>query len=79
MLSVVGTIYTVHCMARGMENMPSEMRGSFIGGMIGGLIGLAYPVFLLVWFYRRRIRDEVDGWRRQRMQRQTFGPPGGPG
>ncbi len=28
----------------------------------------AYPVFLLVWFFRRRIREEVNSWKLPREQ-----------
>ena len=27
------------------------------------VLGLVYPVFLLVWFLRRKIREEVQSWR----------------
>jgi hypothetical protein len=30
--------------------------------------GLAYPVFLLVWFMRSRIRQEVNSWKTARQQ-----------
>lgn len=38
-------------------------RAGFIGGMCGGMVaGLAYPVFLLIWFLRGGIRREMATW-----------------
>lgn len=43
--------------------MPGPMRLGMIGGALGGSCGgLIYPVFLLIWFLRGAIRQEVDGW-----------------
>jgi hypothetical protein len=36
----------------------------FIGAMcFGSVVGFAPPIFALVWFRRRKIKDEVAGWR----------------
>jgi len=36
--------------------------GTMFGLALGLLWGLALPVFLLIWFARRKVRDEVAGW-----------------
>ncbi len=52
-----------------MQQMPAglfSMIGSF-GGIAAALWALlwgwAYPVFILIWFSRRKIKDEVEGWK----------------
>ena len=57
-----------------MQNVPNmnqmdagmmSMMGS-VGGMatvVGGLLwGCAFPAFILIWFSRRKIKEEVAGW-----------------
>jgi hypothetical protein len=45
-------------------NMPAHLKSMMQAAAIIGIpIGFIYPVFLLVWFTRRKIRDEVAGWR----------------
>lgn len=34
-----------------------------VGVVIGFLIGVAYPVFLFIWFSRKKIRQQVAAWR----------------
>jgi hypothetical protein len=41
----------------------AALTGGKIGGLIGGLFGVVYPIFLLAWFSRRPIRDEVRTFR----------------
>jgi hypothetical protein len=36
--------------------------GLIIGLSFGIVLGLGWPVFLLIWFSRRKIRDEVEQW-----------------
>ncbi len=41
----------------------SVMQSTAVAGVVGGgLFGLALPVFLLIWFMRRPVRTEVQGW-----------------
>ena len=62
--TIIGT--TITLAAASSPEMDPDMRIPFIAGAIGGvLIGLAYPVFLLVWFYRRRIASQMQDWERQ--------------
>lgn len=35
---------------------------SVFGALMTGATGLPYPVFLLIWFLRPKIRREVEGW-----------------
>ena len=47
-----------------MSGMPDAMRFAMIGGGFGGAcLGLAYPVFLLIWFLRGSVAREVRGWK----------------
>jgi hypothetical protein len=39
-------------------------------------IGAAYPVFLLIWFFRPSVRAEVDSW--PRLEEPPQGPAGRP-
>jgi len=46
----------------------SGMEGPAAAGMYGGIacslpLGLAFPIFLLIWFLRGSIAREVAGWR----------------
>lgn len=42
---------------------PGMMAGFVIGGACVGLVmGLGPPVFTLIWFGRRKIKDEVSTW-----------------
>jgi amino acid transporter len=48
---------------------PSSGRGQQIAGAIGGVIGtvvgLAFPVFVVIWFSRPTIKSQVAQWRRR--------------
>jgi len=62
-MAVFGAVITVMIVSRMAEGAPAPMRAAFIGGAIGGTVfGMAYPIFLLVWFFRRKIVDEVYTW-----------------
>jgi hypothetical protein len=65
-ITIVGTPIALMIMS-GIQAPPQAERMMYISGGIGVLIGLplalAYPVFLLIWFMRRKIRDEVESWR----------------
>jgi len=48
--------------------MPTPMRAGLIGGGVGGTCGgLIYPIFLLIWFLRARIAQEVRTWAGERI------------
>ena len=36
--------------------------GGIVAGVIGVAIRMAWPVFLLVWFSRRKIRQQIQQW-----------------
>lgn len=49
------------------EQMRSMMHAQFsmvsvFGAIMIGATGLPYPIFLLIWFLRPKIRREVEGW-----------------
>jgi hypothetical protein len=62
----VGNVIAAVTAASNIDTGPNEAAlfvPVLIGGMVVGLvIGLAYPVFLLVWFTRTKVRDEVAAW-----------------
>lgn len=71
LMVLVGMGITMTAMTSSMEQMPgTQFPGSpgFFEGMIifsllvGVLIGCAVPVFMLIWFSRKTIKDEVAGW-----------------
>lgn len=37
---------------------------------VGLTVGMAYPIFLLVWFSRPKIRQQIRQWREARLERQ---------
>jgi len=46
-------------------DMPAPIKiGAAAGVFIGVLVGMIYPVFLLIWFLRPKIRDQVAAWGR---------------
>jgi len=47
-----------------MAGMPAGFMGavSLFGAVLGVLWGWALPIFILVWFSRRPIREEVESW-----------------
>lgn len=52
---------------RELNAMPAGPAGVFLVVFIAGVcfaaaIGFAPPIFALVWFNRRKIKDEVAGW-----------------
>jgi hypothetical protein len=52
--------------AASSPDIDPSTRIPFLAGAIGGVVtGLAYPVFLLVWFYRRKMTSQIHGWERQ--------------
>ena len=72
--AIIGYLMNVamfEAMQEAAGSSPAPMPAGFFGvlqklGAAGAVLGLlwfwALPVFLLVWFSRSRIRDEVAGW-----------------
>jgi hypothetical protein len=62
----VGNVIAAASAVGQMDSGPAgaaPFKGVFIGGIVIGLvIGLAYPIFILVWFTRPKVRDEVAAW-----------------
>jgi hypothetical protein len=77
--AVVGGAVTFYGLAQ--VDLPDPVRiGAKIGGLVGILIAVAYPIFCLIWFARRRIREDIDGWRGAQLEAQGQmyqSPPGG--
>jgi len=44
-------------------NLSPDRIPGFIGGLLGGWVALGYPVFVIVWFMRDKIKREVANWR----------------
>jgi hypothetical protein len=44
------------------QHIAIGFRAGMIGGLIGTLTGAIYPTFLLIWFSRRKIREQVRQW-----------------
>ena len=68
-LVVVSTVLIAQIVAAGMPTQagppmsPWMMNVVLVAGSCVGLpIGLAIPVFTLIWFSRRKIKDEVANW-----------------
>ena len=64
-LSVVGLVIvlTVVLPTLRQGEMPkAAATAGTIGAVVGVVIGMAWPLFLLVWFSRRKIRQEVQQW-----------------
>ena len=60
---LLGLVGLVALLSVDVSGLPDMMQIPFRIGAIGGwAIGMAYPVFLLVWFFRGKIRDEVARW-----------------
>jgi len=44
-------------------SMPAAFQaGRRVGAFVGLLFGMAYPVFLLIWFSRTKIKQQVRQW-----------------
>ncbi len=43
--------------------MPTALRIGTIVGFASMLLGIAYPVFLIIWFSRRKIMNDLDAMR----------------
>jgi hypothetical protein len=38
------------------------VTGGIIGGLFGSIMGAAYPIFLLIWFSRSKIKADIARW-----------------
>jgi len=68
--AIIGTVMTVInavaivLLIGETSDMPDPMRYGMIGGGAGGVcLGLAYPIFLLIWFLRGPVAKEVKTWK----------------
>ncbi|MBN1513150.1 MAG: hypothetical protein JXB13_14135 [Phycisphaerae bacterium] len=72
---IVGTFVGLHMTRELMEEMQKQtgsgpvpgmeaiMTAGFVFGVVVGILwGCALPVFVLIWFSRRKIRNEVASW-----------------
>lgn len=61
---VVSVIHNVILLAFiDLSSAPPEMRFAMVPGIIIGIpVGLAYPVFLLIWFNRAKIKQQISAW-----------------
>ncbi|KPK45675.1 MAG: hypothetical protein AMK72_10685 [Planctomycetes bacterium SM23_25] len=51
------------------DAIPPDVRASMsIGAFVGLGWGTVYPIFLLLWFARASVRDEVMSWAEARRQ-----------
>ncbi len=47
---------------------PADMVGPISGLCCGGLLGLAFPVFVLIWLSRQASKDEILAWAERRQE-----------
>jgi len=68
LLSVIATIGATISAFGGIETtyLSAAEQAGVIGGMVGGIFGAAfgaaYPIFIIVWFRRQKIRDDIAQW-----------------
>ena len=65
--AVIGSIMVITVLFPSFLEGDMPNKAAVIGGMVGGAIvgmafGMVWPIFLLVWFRRRKIRQQVQGW-----------------
>ncbi|MDY7009556.1 MAG: hypothetical protein SVV80_02240 [Planctomycetota bacterium] len=73
-MAVVGIVAMVSMI--NTDSIPVEMRTVIITSAVFGILfGSAYPVFLLIWFLRPGIRNEVASWPRTQAQSPAGGLP----
>lgn len=64
--SLIGTFIVISAMSdftRPDEQMAIVMKSSmYIVAFLGGAVACVYPIFLLIWFSRARIRAEMQQW-----------------
>jgi uncharacterized membrane protein YccC len=63
-LIAIGNVVVIAMTLLGAE-MVGPMRIGFIAGIVVGVpLGMIYPIFLIIWFLRSKIRQEVAAWGR---------------
>ncbi len=67
LMVLVGAVATTNAFgAINTDSLGGAERAGVVGGMIGGIlgtiVGAAYPIFLLIWFNRQKIREDVEMW-----------------
>jgi len=60
LMGIVGMFVTFA--AFDFSRLEGPAKAGAIGGVAGGIIGLAYPIFVLIWFSRAKIRQQAAGW-----------------
>lgn len=61
--SLAGALQKVQQDAATTGAPPQAMMAGMVAGMCGGvLFGISPPIFALIWFARRKIKDEVVTW-----------------
>jgi hypothetical protein len=64
-LITIGNVVVIAMMLLGAEMVGPMRVGFFIGWIVVGVpLGMIYPVFLIIWFLRSKIRQEVAAWGR---------------
>ncbi len=62
-MGAVGGVLTALALGEALGDLPGPARAGAIGGLAGGTCGgAAYPIFLLVWFFRGKVRADVAAW-----------------
>lgn len=68
-LVVVSTVLIARIVAEGMPSQPGPAMSPWMmnvilvaGSCVGLPVGLAVPVFTLIWFNRSQVKDEVANW-----------------
>ena len=64
MISLVATVYFQLRVPADAQQMGAgfQYAGLAIGMCFGITLGIGFPVFILLWFSRAKIKDEVAAW-----------------
>jgi len=62
-IAIVANIVIQAQMMAKLQNVPTGGAvGPIIGGACGVIFGLGFPIFIVVWFSRKRVKDEIASW-----------------
>jgi len=61
-IAVIVNIIVAPRMATAQSGNQAEAVGASVGMFCGAIFSLAFPVFLLIWLFRARIKQEVASW-----------------